>query len=290
MIFDDFRHFCLNQIESRDIDPIYPVLKEVYRLMGFSPEEGLWFTVLYNLLYNMGSTWKLFNFFPSRHIIERGSARDEIREFCKGPLPTGVERRGFRGNYKYLETISKLPDPLGNYYSNMVNADRMASWEILANDWDDLPHNGTWARYKWCDLLKNVHDFQIEAPDIGFGGGDKASGPVSGLVILTGKPWKECATNKDLQRTFYEKCLTSGIPFNGMEELETCLCDFNSLVKGKYYTGNDIDLMGEHLDGCPQVFFEARKNVLPNDYLGELHGWKGQRKDMLNFYKRFKIV
>jgi hypothetical protein len=73
-----------------------------------------------------------------------------------------------------------------------------------------------------------------------------------------------------------------------IETAETSLCDFNSLKKGKYYSGIDIDHMQEDLLKVPSIYtdlaFEARKKLIPNEYLGELNGWVGVRKEKKKEY------
>ena len=73
-----------------------------------------------------------------------------------------------------------------------------------------------------------------------------------------------------------------------IETAETSLCDFNSLRKGKYYSGIDIDHMQEDLLKTPSLYtdlaFEGRRRMIPNEYLGELNGWDGVRKEKKKEY------
>jgi hypothetical protein len=73
--------------------------------------------------------------------------------------------------------------------------------------------------------------------------------------------------------------------------LESLACDFNSLNKGRYYIGRDIDRQqyriqrAEDATGiiCKELW-DARKRVFPHKYLGELNGWEGIEKDRLLHY------
>ena len=74
------------------------------------------------------------------------------------------------------------------------------------------------------------------------------------------------------------------------DELETILCNFNSLSKGRYYVGHDIDEQLEHLNRVPPglragVWYIARQNVLDPRLLGELQGWEGIRKPLCRVYR-----
>jgi len=74
------------------------------------------------------------------------------------------------------------------------------------------------------------------------------------------------------------------VPFQGLDQLETSLCDFNSLVKGRYYIGHEMDLMMEGLE--PQsIFWEARAKALAHNYLGEFKGWHGVRPELKTIYR-----
>jgi len=78
-----------------------------------------------------------------------------------------------------------------------------------------------------------------------------------------------------------DECRDLGVPFAGLDQLETSLCDVNSLRKGHYYVGHDIDLMMKHLSGAGENFWTARRKVIPGEYLGELWGWQGVRKEKM---------
>ena len=76
--------------------------------------------------------------------------------------------------------------------------------------------------------------------------------------------------------------------------VETTLCDFHSLVKGRYYPGLDIDVMLEQLLGAGLseemlgVALRARRLSLPGEYLGELEGfrWRGPDRARKQVYRR----
>ena len=61
------------------------------------------------------------------------------------------------------------------------------------------------------------------------------------------------------------------------------------MVKGDYYVGEDLDSMLEEIlkqpSGLTQTIFEARKNIFPHQYLGELNGWTGIDRARKKIYK-----
>jgi hypothetical protein len=104
------------------------------------------------------------------------------------------------------------------------------------------------------------------------------------MVRLTGQPWKRCATDVMLQRQLLLECRDRGVPFNGLDQLETALCDFNSLCKGTYYVGHDIDQQMDQLKNLGREWWDARKAAFPSGYLGEVSGWPGVRKELKRQY------
>lgn len=286
-LFKDFKTFCGPYLSSGDVDPVYPVLRAVHDARGYDVEKRIWSTILYFTWYHLGSAEKMQFVPPELFMIKLPPV-----------LPTGIERRGFRGKVgstkasEFLRNVLEKKDFFGSLEAWMfgaVEGDHYddtpeQSWIHLFNNIMGLKHCGTWAAYKWCDLAKNVLNFNISAPDIGYGGGGENAGPIPGLVQLTGCDWKECANNISLQRKFYDYCLGEGIEFNGMEQMETALCDFNSLTHGRYYIGHDLDKQMEDLMGLPQVYWDARAQVFPEGFLGEFNGWRGVDKGLCKRY------
>lgn len=277
-LFARFITFSIEHKRSGDIDPVYLVLKRVHEIRGYDFETAIWHTILYVTWYHLGSC----------EIMMKESHSTPVLLTSQPNLSTGIERRGFRGNQKGIEMLkdlqlsSRIDKGLGEWLRGLCEMGNTPQdrWTVIGNDFARIKNNGKWAAYKWCDLCKNVLNLPISAPDIGVGGGGENAGPVPGLVRLTGEPWKRCAVDRDFQKAFYDRCIQAGIPWNGMEEMETALCDFNTYMKGHYYVGHDIDLMMKQIAGIPgeNDYWRARSEIFQSVYLGENHGWFGVRK------------
>jgi len=154
-----------------------------------------------------------------------------------------------------------------------------------------LPYAGPWSSYKWADLLKNVHGLRITANDVGVGGKGETAGPIPGMVLLTGLDWKQCANDTNSQRDLLSRCVEHyGVPFTGLDQLETCLCDFNSLAHGRYYSGHDIDVQMEHLP-TDKIWWMARGIAIPKSCRGEVgRRWNGPRKALKSLYRDKGII
>lgn len=289
-LFDDFRLFAIHHLHSKDIDPAYPYLKRAYELDGVRGNKAIWRTLLYVALYDLGSARLLWGLYPEPARIDQA----HLEKGLVGFLSTGSERRGFRGSWLFCDMVNEVVEKSGGDLMMWVMGAAMSGqastmncpvWNLVREQFESVKHNGTWAGYKWADLLKNVHGFSMSAPDIGFGGGNKASSPVAGLSKLLCVDWKRAATDIDLQKEFYYKCLSAGIPYSGIEEMETGLCDFNGLTNGRYYVGHDIDKMMEQLEGFDEAAWRPR-DVFLDQYRGERGGWFGVRKVLKTQYLR----
>jgi len=280
-----FAQFSIEHKRTGDIDPVYPVLRKVQGLRELSMVDSIWHTLIYLAWYHLGSAEQVFQRYPKPAVI---------REPIVG-LKTGIERRGMRGNNKAVEMLNYLVEtrsPLDQWLNDMIHAVtyeicdgviEQTRWDLVYLDLMETRHNGTWAAFKWCDLVKNVLGYPISSPDIGLGGKGKNAGPVPGLARLTGLSWKECANDVELQRTVYAHFLALGVPWEGMEEFETALCDFNSVIKGRYYVGHDLDKQMEDFRDLPEssqeIYWRARELSFPHSALGEAgYKWNGVRK------------
>ena len=281
-----FCKFSKAHIESKDIDPAYPLLKDVYDRLNLTIEERVWRTALYVCFYHLGSAevaWKRYPTPPS-----------SVKPFV---LPTGVERRGMRGQPQrvadHLNSLLEAARRLGGmrqWAESQIGIGGTDGWAGARTAFESLVQCGPWASYKWADLMKHTLGFEIEASDIGVGGRGKKAGPIPGMVWLTGLDWKRCANEIKTQLDLLEICRDRGVPFAGLDQLETSLCDVNSMVKGKYYVGHDIDMNMKQLEYAGPIFWESRSRVMEGKYLGEVGGWFGSRHDLESLYKRKGLV
>jgi hypothetical protein len=283
----DFYFFARAQLVSGDIDPMYPVLREFYTTERLEPEIALWRTLLYVTWYHIGSAAHVWRKYPT----PRALTVEDVRG-----LATGTERRGFRGNalaaVHVNAVLAHAPGGLTQYFDQLTSAGGEAGWARARQELQTIAWLGPWASYKWADLLKNVHGYPITANDIGVGGNSETAGPVPGMVRLTGLTWQECARGIETQRRLLAESQAAGVPFTGLDQLETALCDFNSLCKGGYYVGHDIDQQMTQLASVPEPgLWEARGRAFPERYLGERGGWSGVRKELKSLYaKTGKLV
>ena len=290
-LFKDFCIFSQKQLDSWDIDPMYPVLLELYKAKGLDENKALWWTFLYVAWYHIGSAERSWAIWPEPTRI----SLSDIPEAQQKSFSTGTERRLFRGRFKDFIThvnsfMSITNGDIVGWLNASIGRGGEEGWSSLRSEFEVVKFNGPWASYKWADLMKHVHSCQITANDIGVGGGSATAGPVPGMVKLTGRAWQECARDISLQKALLHISKQAGVAFDGLDQLETALCDFNSLHKGKYYSGHDIDHQMDQLSHSSASLWEARSRAIPSQYRGEVHGWFGVRKERNKVYKTHGVV
>lgn len=281
-LWADFKRFAKAQIASGDLDPTYPLLKAIHGGSGVDERTAIWRTLLFVAVYHLGSAEQLWAAVPTfKDVIGLPERLKRMN------LPTGTERRCFRGQ----------PAPLAQHITAMAMAGlpeqllalraqhkSVFLWRAIRETFQAIPFAGPWSSYKLADLLKHVHGFEADAPDLGIGGGGESAGPIPGLVRLTGRPWREAASDVSLHMRLRTRAVEEGVPFQGLDQLETALCDFNSLCKGSYYVGHDIDDQMTKLNGLSLRWWDARRRLFPESFLGECNGYFGVRSSLKREY------
>jgi hypothetical protein len=279
-VFVDYLEFHNNQMLSKDIDPVYPVLKYTLDSLNLNIEQKMWCILLYVAYYQIGSGFKAFEEYPFI----------EVPDTCLS-LPCETERRNHRVPERLAKHFESIVDvaywngSLFSYFSKGFTFNRRENWLLLNERLMKFWGNGRWAGYKTAEIFMKVLDFDVEPTDMGHNG---ASGSRRGLEILFNNVPSGNSSNdiKELDLLSNELVLTMNDRgyHATIETAETSLCDFNSKLKGRYYTGIDIDKMQTALKEVPSKYtdllFEARKETLPHQFLGELNNWDGVRKDV----------
>lgn len=284
-LFVDFCRFAELMLSSGDLDPTYPVLRRSYDVAGLSQEARLWRTLLYVTWYSLGSAEAVWTSFPEPTELPRS-----LR------LPTGVERRGFRGNSYAPDHVNAVllhaknrAGSLTDWVTAMLDgASGKTGWRGVRNEYERISQAGPWSSFKLADLLAHVHDVPIWADSIA-GATGLTAGPVSGMARLTGLSHEVCLHDVELQEELLSLVQTRVPAMKTLDELETCLCDFNSLAKGSYYVGHDIDLQMESLASSGPLLWEARA-VFDSKVRGEVNGWSGLRRSRKLLYRDQGVI
>lgn len=280
------------QVGSKDIDPVYPVLAAIADSQGLDQEQRAWLVICHVVWYHPGSTLAGFQLLPRLEDIPDDAVG--MWELGLLDLPTGTERRGHRPKPPLISHLLGLRSSLeGGAWQWVLRA---ASGDSPTERWDNLiaallglQGNGRWAAYKTAEMMQKVCGLDVQAPDAGH---KFSSGPRKGLQVL-----EENIPTGNSDSDIFELDLITDLWAERLGEpdvaqVETSLCDFNSLVGGRYYLGHDIDSMQESWHN-PKVSefvepwaWEAREKVFEPEFLGEKNGRVGVQKDKKSIYKK----
>ena len=293
-LLDDLTEFAGHMISSWDLDPVYPVLHGLVAPLPFN--QQVWHTYLYLAYYNVVSARRAFLLCPEP---------DELPGVCD-EFPCATERRNLRGGKVREHVRGMLRATKGDPCRLFAGLDDehgvLAGMQLTARV-EAIPGNGRWASYKWGDLSRYVLGVPVEADGMG---ADGATGPCDGMGVLFGMPRTQ-ARSKQMVQAWEDRAVNLADELTGrlgyrvqVDQIETLLCDFHSLVDGAYVVGHDIDLMLWNLlridraDELTQQAFDdvmaARHEALPHAYLGELHGWDRPDPARMRAYKERGVI
>lgn len=288
---DGFYEFARWQVSSADNDPVYPVLRSVLDTLCIerSSPEALQFVLLYVAYYDLTSALYCW-------LAVDGWHGQDLPDDLAG-LPTGIERRGLRTPDRMRRHLASIAGHLDSGLWPRRNGEPpRAAWRRTFADLQSPEFNGRWAAYKTSELLQKVLGWPLEPTDAGH---EHSTGPLHGLLLLD--PGLKGATVAQLDdvtedlRASVEDRLERSVD---VAEVETLLCDWHSLVDGRYYVGHDIDQMqtaGRQMlsdrVGAPEVpqtaaiINNSRLAALDPRWLGEVNGWSGVRKPLRRLYR-----
>ena len=287
-LMTDFIVFTKYQLASKDVDPMYPVLKALHDGRDYTLEQRVWHCFYYQAWYNLVSVEQVIRY--NRLTLQ------EAR------YPTGIERRGFRNGHALLkhiadlERVSKVYGSMTAWVTKCFKEDREYNWLVAMETVQEIWGNGRWAAYKACELMQKVCGLNLSPSDMGH---EHSSGPRKGLALLypAAPPMEDNSPEAirvlNLLGVHLSKQLENAdVHPSDIGEVETCLCDFHTMWEGRYYVGYDIDMMLQNMLTTKKLdryvsdaLTEARIVALPRQYLGELQGWKGIDKPRCQAYR-----
>jgi Alpha-glutamyl/putrescinyl thymine pyrophosphorylase clade 2 len=242
----DYVRFHAMELASGDVDPVYRVLD---RLSASMPQrEMALLSFLHVAFYDLGSALQAWG-------MCGGQANPRAVDSLIS-LPCGTERRGMRDKPELRKHLTALFEIDAAFDGLHRWAERFHTYGELFGALQGIYGNGRWAAYKSAELLSwSLRPYQINATqwtptDMGHA---HSSGPRQGLELLwAGAPLPSGHTAQAVRRLdAVSEELVFYLHQQGVRAsqatAETTLCDFNSLVRGRYYPGHDIHQMGDQL-------------------------------------------
>lgn len=277
--FGDYTKWHALQVETGDLDPVYPVVRRLIDRLDLDADRAAWLVTLHVAYYHLGSALAALEAWPTRGAYDRTDERTLA-------LPCGTERRGHRN----LVALRKHLDYVAGV--NLAAVYNARYWPALVEQIAGWFGNGRWAAYKTAEMAAKVLGAPIVATDAGH---RYSSGPRKGLDLLVAESLPEDNSPATIALLdAYTAKLADDIGEPDIASVETSLCDFHSLAVGRYYLGHDIDAMQAQLRSVRSTYtdaaFEARRATLSVRYLGELNGWHGPNRAFATTYRRCGVI
>jgi hypothetical protein len=288
-ILDDFARFARYQVQSGDIDPVYPVLGEISTRVCEDETERLELVLLYVAYYNLASALTAW---LDGYRFDRELTDDEAR------YPTGVERRAHRDVRQFRAHLVDLRQIKSRFGSGREGLEPQVEepllrWQAIQQRLETVHGNGRWAGYKTGEILDTVLEWSCAPPDAGHA---NSTGPRHGLTLLFPSTGALVGNGREtiaeLDAVTDDLCQRLDLP---VAQVETALCDFKSTMAGAYYVGHDIDLMFEQTNRVAQpvvrnLIMDARSQAFDHRWLGEFSGWDGVRRSLKTLYREHKTI
>ena len=272
----DYARWHHLMISTRDIDPHYDVLRHIDRALG--PEYGAWTVLRMAAYYHLGSALKSAEMDPGPRLPEAALT-----------LPTSTSRRNHR-----------TPDQLRKHWKHLrasveqhggprawltPDRDGKAGWNQMFDRAASIHGNGRYFAYKVAELSQKVIGTPIVAPDAGHA---HSTGPRQGLSYLQKVPSGNRAGDIAALNRITEG-LARRIGEPDIAQVETSLCAWQAVMKGRCYMGMYVDEQLEELNAMPSelagLAWEARRASIPPQYLGEVNGWSKPQRERSRVYR-----
>jgi hypothetical protein len=285
-VFKDFDVFSRALVASKDHDPIYPFLKQYFKVFNITKiKDKAWFLFAYVNFYSLESAMEFVKLLP---LESWNPAKFRKYREDKTLHKFGIERRASMRNIdNQIEMFNFIKDFIEQILHNhdctiQISLNSPSKFRSTIESY--VPFYGSWSAYKLCELYSEVLDIEsLKLKDLGLTGRDpnRDDSPVGGLRWLYGRDRKYTKAAFDVWEQFGGELSNA----YGMDiaNIETCLCKFHKLSSGKYYVGHDIHELCElrHYLGEPKfrecmrpfnsIFWSDRETVGVIKHLKKLY-------------------
>lgn len=254
-------------------------------------EERVWLAYLYGLSYSCTTAIRFFEEFPD---INRISGKF-IKTFWMDEKPTlwfNPDRKYLKSNNQVIPAIKSLKDNLSGeplLYKVLDVSKEGKSFEglykYINKEWKFF---GPMGAYLFFDALYGLcPEVYVDPPELDW----KHSGKtvVEGMAHMLYQD--ELIDTREFPLERYSKVVNKLQESSGKPKvlIESTLCAFRKFFKGTRYMGYYADRMLEECmfvdshGGMPKDIdiWILRKESVPDELRGEIHGWDGIRKDQM---------
>lgn len=288
---DDLTEFARIERNSRDIEPWAEVL--MYAGHHLTPEEAAWAVKVYNAYDDLGSAASVMELWPSPNAWWNGSLRQRAER-----LTIGGERRNLRQPGKMIKHLDSYVSALAGRRQGEWLWEALPAGISPAERFDALMGymrrqvwgTGRLSAFEWAEFAGKALGLPVKAGD---GCLWESSGPRESLekIYNGGQP---AADRQELDLMAYQvmgHLARAGVRLDWWD-LETVICDFNVMRKGRYYPGKHIAMIKGEIAGLPpseiaELLEWALSMVVPEPWMSIA---PGADKELSSAYARTGII
>ena len=252
----DLAVFARAEVRAGDIEPWAAVLA-AWRTAGGPPsfEEAAWAVKCYNAFDDLGSAFRVVAVAVN---TDQWRCAGEATRAAVAALPCGRERRNLRGGGRMLRHLDSYVAALGGrtqagflFEPVPRGAGEAAGFDALMgymrrHVWGTGRQSG----FEWAEFAGKALGVPVRA---GHGCLWESSGPRQSLEAIynAGRPARSQYQLDQWAADCKAALGRAGAPLDWWD-LETVICDFNVMRKGRYYPGQHLAMITAEIDGCPE--------------------------------------
>lgn len=283
-------------------DETNPLFNAYIMRHGKDRDFRIWVIFLYSTCYCLGTALYL-----ASKLDYRTLTKSELNEFWrdnKSKLLFQSDRRYAKNMDWFVPMVSEFMSRCKRhpykYIQSFVRDTPEETYKALYEEIDSWRYYGRFSIILFLRVLVKLTDIRVDYDEYDWKNGATTVSGIWNAMYMDDKADQFDATNKlmpgDLD-TLDEalKKLKRQMARRYPEDNHTILsitsdlCSYRKLYKGTRYVGYYVDRQQEEIltlqerfpgDALWEDLWQLRKAVLPNQYLGELNGWLGIRKDL----------
>lgn len=256
------------------------VLAEYATRSNLENEQRILLAYLYGMCYNPLTTIFLFEQYPF------GSAKQE--EWWQENKQI-LDFQQDKAKIKYMNKLVPSVESLQQNWQNLFNAVFTQDFDSVRKVVKGIKFFGSHATYLMYDILEAMYGEKLPSLPKVINWNEHRL-PAEGMLHLLGYDEMVPLTHKKLPAdtlSLLDTALESLLASTkiGLLETESVLCAYRKLFKQTRYSGYYRDRHLENINSAKvsqhiiKFNLEVRKNLLPEELLGEYSGWEGIRKE-----------
>lgn len=290
-----------------EIDPASPMLKYIAEKLNLNIEEKFWLAWLYSACYSAPTAFFMLKNLPSSEKISSAEMKNWWRKNKNNLL--------FESDRRYVKNRNEFPRMFESYreytkggqlktFLHLQQSDEQKTYDKIFYDVKEkLYYFSRYSVFTYLEAIYNLTKFPMQATGLNL---REARTSRNGLcyalkkddwVRISGK--SACLSAKQfkylqrqLEKLYAE--LISEYPHvpTTYWNLETSLCAWYKFFRAKRYFGYYIDRQMEEIIKMEkmnpradfQLLWDFRREHFDAKFLGEVQGWRGIRKNLLNYF------